>query len=145
MPVVPCSYIEIVNNLVQISIQIAGEFIDKASINLVSMCRSDDENNEIYPEDYKSDVKNYISVASVTINGTWQKWYGFNSSLGVVFIISVHAGEVLDFKVKCKHFFECRVRCKWDENSDECEAGKVSENECSINHEKSTGKYRKGP
>ena len=73
LPIHASSYIEIVNNLVQISIQIAGEFIDKASINLVSMCRSDDENNEIYPENYKSDVKNYISVASVTINGTWQK------------------------------------------------------------------------
>ena len=73
MPVAPCSYNEIVNTLVQSSMQIAGEFIYKASINLVSMCRIDYENNEIYPENYKSDVKNYIPVASVTINGTWQK------------------------------------------------------------------------
>ena len=31
---------------------IAVESIDKASRNLISMCRSDDENNEIYPENY---------------------------------------------------------------------------------------------
>ena len=35
------------------------------------MCRSDDENNEMYPENYKSDVKNSASVA-VSIDGTWQ-------------------------------------------------------------------------
>ena len=28
------------------------------------MCRSDDENNEIYPESYKSDVENSIPVAA---------------------------------------------------------------------------------
>ena len=81
------------------------------------MCRSDDENNKIYPENYKSDVKNSIPVA-VTIYGTWQKRYGFSSFLGVVCIISVDTGEVLDFKVKCKDCFECRVHGKWDKNSD---------------------------
>ena len=99
------------------SIEIAGESIDKACRNLISMCRSDDENNEIYHENYKSDAKNSVPVA-VTIDGTWQMRYGFSSLLGVVFIISVDTGEVLDFEVKCKHCFECRVHGKWDENSD---------------------------
>ena len=81
------------------------------------MCRSDDKNNEIYPENYKSDVKNSIPVA-VTIDGTWQKWYGFSSLLGVALIISVDTGEVLYFKIKCKHCFECRVHSKSNENSD---------------------------
>ena len=82
------------------------------------MCRSDDENNnEIYPKSYESDVKNSVLVA-VTINGTWQKRYGFSTSLGVAFIISVDTGEVLDFEVKFKHWFECRVHSKWDKNSD---------------------------
>ena len=66
---------------------------------------------------YKSDVKNSIPVA-VTIDGTWQKQYGFSSLLGVAFIILVDTGEVLDFEVKCKHCFECRVHSKWDEGSD---------------------------
>ena len=38
--------------------------------------------------------------------------------LEVAFIISVDTGEVLDFEVKYKHYFECRVHSKWDGNSD---------------------------
>lgn len=53
---------------------------------LISMCRSDDENN-IYTGNCKSDAENVVPVA-VTIDGTWQKWHGFNSLLRVVFIIS---------------------------------------------------------
>ena len=47
-----------------------GESIDKANRNLIAMCRSD-ENNEIYSENYKSDVKNFVPVAAVTIDVTW--------------------------------------------------------------------------
>ena len=47
-----------------------GESIDKANRNLIAMCRSD-ENNEIYSENYKSDVKNSVPVAAVTIDVTW--------------------------------------------------------------------------
>ena len=102
------------------------------------MFRSDDGNNEIYPENYKSGVKNSVPVAAVTIDGACQKRYDFNSLLRVAFIISVDTAEV-----KCKHCSECRVRHKWDKNSDKCKAVKVNKNICSINHEKSAGKYRK--
>ena len=61
----------ILNNIVQSSMEIAGESTDKASRNLISMCRSDDQNNEIYPENYKSDVKNSVPVAAVTIDVAW--------------------------------------------------------------------------
>ena len=86
------------------------------------MCRfkrSDDENNEIYPDNYKSDAKNSVPVAAVIIDTTWQKRYRFDSLLGVVFIIFVDTGEVLHFEVKCKHCFECMVRGEWHENSGE--------------------------
>ena len=59
----------ILNNIVQSSIETAGESTDKASKNLISLCRSDDQNNEIYPENYTSDVKNSVPVAAVTIDG----------------------------------------------------------------------------
>ena len=59
------------NNIVQSSIETAGESTDKASKNLISLCRSDDQNNEIYPENYTSDVKNSVPVAAVTIDGAW--------------------------------------------------------------------------
>ena len=42
----------ILNNIAQSITEIAGESIDKASSNLISMCRNDDENNEIYPKNY---------------------------------------------------------------------------------------------
>ena len=61
----------ILNNIVQSSIETAGESTDKASKNLISLCRSDDQNNEIYPENYTSDVKNSVPVAAVTIDGAW--------------------------------------------------------------------------
>ena len=69
--------------------------------------------------------------------------YGFNLLLRVVFIISIDTGEVLDFQVKCKHCFKCRVCSKWDEDSDKCKGGRVDENECSINHGKSADNYRR--
>ena len=54
-----CQYLHVVtikkyilNNIAQNIIEIAGESIDKASKNLNSMYRSDDQNNEIYPENY---------------------------------------------------------------------------------------------
>ena len=52
MSVAPCSYNKMLTNIAQSIIEIAGESIDKASRNLISMCRSDDENNQIYPENY---------------------------------------------------------------------------------------------
>ena len=61
MLVAPCSYNKILNNIAENSIEIAEESIDKTSRNFISMCRSDDENNEIYPESYKSDMKNACS------------------------------------------------------------------------------------
>ena len=129
--------------IVQSSIEIAIESTEKGSRNLIFMFRGDDGNNEISPENYKSGVKNSVPVAAVTIDGGCQKRYGFNSLLRVAFIISVDTGEVLDSEVKCKHCSECRVRHKWDKNSDKCKAVKVNKNICSINHEKSAGKYRK--
>ena len=43
---------------------------------------------------------------SVSVDGTWQKRYEFNLLLGVVFVISVELGEVLDYGVKSKFCFE---------------------------------------
>ena len=38
-----------------------------------------------------------------TADGTWQRW-GHSSKIGVVFVISVRTGEVLDYKKKIKKF-----------------------------------------
>ena len=62
--VTPCSYNKILNNIVQSSIEIAGESISKTSRNLICMFRKDDDNNEIYHGSYKSDVKKLCSCCS---------------------------------------------------------------------------------
>ena len=73
--------------------------------------------NDTDIENCKKDGGKAVPVG-VTVDRTWQKRYGFNSLLGVVFIISVDTGEVLDYEIKCKHCFECTARSKWDRNSE---------------------------
>ena len=41
---------------------------------------------------------NEILQAAVTVDGTWQK-RGHSSKIGVVFVISVDTGEILDYSV----------------------------------------------
>lgn len=72
---------------------------------------------------------------SVTLDGTWQKRYGFNSLLGVVFLISVLTGEVLDYVVKSKVCFECKSRNNWDKASKRyTDWYETHQNSCTINH-----------
>ena len=47
---------------------------------------------------------------AVTLDGTWQKRYGFNSLHGVIFLMSVLTGEIIDYVVRSKVCFECRSR-----------------------------------
>ena len=95
-------------------------------------------------ENFKKDVGKAVPVG-VTVDGTWQKRYGFNSLLGVVFIISVDNREVLDYKIKCKHCFECRSpRSQWDKNSEKYKTWyNQHESECSVNHLKSSESMEK--
>ena len=53
----------------------------------------------------------------VSIDGTWQK-RGHLSKHGVVFLISVVTGEVLDFCVKTIYCHECTLHKKDDINSE---------------------------
>ena len=41
-----------------------------------------------------------VAKVAASVDGTWQK-RGHNSKIGVVFILSVDTGEVLDVIVKC--------------------------------------------
>ena len=64
----------------------------------------------------------------------WQKRYDFCSLLGVTFIISVDTGEILDLEVKCKHCFNVEFMVNGTKIVTSIKAGKVNENESSINH-----------
>ena len=49
-----------------------------------------------------------IVDVAVTVDRTWQKRYGHNSTLGVTFVISADAGEVLDYEVKSCYCKKCQ-------------------------------------
>ena len=76
-----------------------------------------------------------IVDVAVSVDGSWPKRYGFNSLLGMVFVISIDTGAVLDFCVKslvchvCKHASEA-----WK---------KEHEKTCMINHDGSSGAMEK--
>ena len=58
-------------------------------------------------ENIEGDINNIVRV-SVSVDGTWQKRHGFNSLHGVVFVISIDHGLVLDYVVKTLVCFECK-------------------------------------
>ena len=85
-------------------------------------------------------LKDGTSVAgiAVSLDGTWQK-RGHNSKNGVVFLISVDSGEVLDYSVKSQHCGECDKH----QNNKETERYKrwheMHAPKCSRNYEGSSG------
>ena len=52
-----------------------------------------------------------INVA-VSVDGAWQKRYGHNSLNGMVFVISIDTGYVLDYIVKTKFCHICKSNGK---------------------------------
>ena len=51
---------------------------------------------------------NQIIDIPVSVDGSWQKRYGFNSLLGMIFIISIDTGCVLDFIIKSLFCHVCK-------------------------------------
>ena len=72
----------------------------------------------------------------VTVDCTWQR-RGHTSKIGVVFVISVPTGEVLDFAVKPLVCHECVPRSKMESTKFK-EWYKSHEGKCSINHKGSS-------
>ena len=74
-----------------------------------------------------------------TMLGTWQK-RGHSSKHGVVFLISVETGEVLDFCVKTIYCHECTLHKKDDINSEKHKQWyRDHASNCSVNQEGSSG------
>lgn len=60
------------------------------------------------PRDLKKINGQLVANVSVTVDGTWQK-RGHSSKIGVVFVISVDKGEILDYSVKSLVCYECKA------------------------------------
>jgi hypothetical protein len=58
-----------------------------------------------------------IAHVAVTVDGTWQK-RGHSSKIGVIFVISVDTGEILDYEVKSLFCHECKAHNNDDKESD---------------------------
>ena len=54
------------------------------------------------------DGEKLIANVAVTVDNTWQK-RGHSSKIGVVFVISVLNGEILDYEVKSLFCHECKA------------------------------------
>ena len=79
--------------------------------------------------------KTSVIDAAVSFDGTWAK-RGFTSLTGIVFVISVDTGEVLDYHVVSKSCQKCslkKAKCKTDEEFEEWEIEHVFSGECDIN------------
>ena len=75
---------------------------------------------------------------AVSVDGSWQKRLGYNSLLGMVFLISVETGQVLDYCIKCLFCHECK------KHPDATQAWKDTHApNCKVNHEGSSGAMEK--
>ena len=73
-------------------------------------------------------VEDVIVDVAVSVDRSWQIWYGHNSLLGMVFVMSIDTGCVLDYSVKslfAKNAFE-----EWK---------KTHAPNCAVNHVGSSG------
>ena len=73
--------------------------------------------------------------AAVSFDGTWAK-RGFTSLTGVVFVLSVDTGEVLDYHVLSKSCQTCtnyRGRYNSDDEFEEWQIEHIASGECDIN------------
>ena len=70
------------------------------------------------PENIEIDEKgNAIAKVTVTVDGTWKHWH--ISKIGIVFVILVPAGEVLDFIVKSLVCHKCMKLSKLSKKNSE--------------------------
>jgi len=95
---------------------------------------------QVMEENGESDSTAIIDAA-VSFDGTWAK-RGFTSLTGVVFVISVDTGEVLDYHVMSKSCHKCSVKksqCEGDdEKFEDWRREHLAAGECDINFDGSS-------
>ena len=128
-PVNKSSYNDHVKDLEISSVQVAENCMSQAVLRLKSILKVKDEACK------DLDIGEDIFSIAVTVDGTWQKRYGYSSLHGVVFVMAVETGEVLDYETKSKVCFQCKAKTKWDKESEKCKKW-VDEhkNNCPVNH-----------
>ena len=64
------------------------------------------------PQDIDDENEDSIAKVAVTVDGTWQKEATHSSKIGMVFVISVDTGEILDYEVKSLFCHECKAHAQ---------------------------------
>ena len=91
-----------------------------AAVRLVNITVKEDPGNIEINEDGEKIVK-----VAVTVDGTKQR-RGHSSKIGVVFVISVRTGEVLDYEVLSLVYHECQSHQNDNPESDKYKTWKES-------------------
>ena len=128
-PVSQAPYNNINKHLWWIAKQQANDVLNAAANSLIEFTLDE------HPEDVHIDDNGaMICDVAVTVDGTWQK-RGHSSKIGVVFVLSVQTGEVLDFEVKSLYCHECTAHWHEDKTTDRFKRWlQDHQTECSINH-----------
>ena len=86
------------------------------------------------PESMEDEEGTQVANVAVSVDGTWQK-RGHSSKIGVVFIISVATGEILDYEVKSLACHECKAKEHIDKDTDAYRQWRdLHQGKCQINH-----------
>ena len=84
------SYTKILKTLQVKSREAAEKIMKEAADRLIILCMEESESIDVYPDGTQ------IACVAVSLDSTWQK-RGDSSKHGVIFLISVDTGEVLDY------------------------------------------------
>ena len=125
-PVTSNAYTKIMKNLSTNSVDLAEKLMNDAAERITQ--KISEEN----PEQVKETKYGTLAYIAVTVDGTWQR-RGHSSKNGVVFIISMDTGEVLDYVVKTITCHTCLKHETDGKDSDQYKTWKVN-HECTINH-----------
>ena len=86
-----------------------------------------------------TDKDKLITKVGVTVDGTWQKRH--SSKMGVVFVISIDTGEVLDYDVRSLFCHECTSNYARKSKDDFDNWYNQHKIHCQINHTGSADKW----
>ena len=105
---------------------IKAEAAKEAANKLANICLDEDPENTVISDGV------IVTNVSVSVDETWQR-KGHNSKTGVVFVISILTGEVMDYEVKTLYCHEC-VAHKNDDKTTLRYQQWMENHSCDINH-----------
>ena len=133
-PVTKKSYNNHIKAIKKVLVEQAEDKMNAAASRLRGIIETEEPENITIDE-----AGNTIASVAVTVDGTWQK-RGHTSKIGVVFILSVRTGEVLDYKVLSHVCHACIAHRHLDRDSDDYKTWfKEHRSQCQINHTGSSG------